>query len=96
MARRMIFAAIGAGRVPKRTEEELKKRQEEQERRRVQREEREKLGKEEIMKWGGIHVVNAETKPATQVIAREDLIKPTATRSSVNELTQLNGEDIQW
>ncbi|KAG4437212.1 hypothetical protein IFR05_007301 [Cadophora sp. M221] len=96
MARRMIFAGIGAGRVPKRTEEELKKRQEEQERRRVQREEREELGKEEMMKWSGTRVVKTETKPAAQVTGKEDLIKPTTTRSSVTELTHINGENIQW
>ncbi|KAL2062615.1 hypothetical protein VTL71DRAFT_5687 [Oculimacula yallundae] len=51
MARRIIFAGIGAGRVPKRTPEEIKKREEELEQRRLQREERESMGPEEVMRW---------------------------------------------
>ncbi|KAH7324066.1 hypothetical protein BKA65DRAFT_511994 [Rhexocercosporidium sp. MPI-PUGE-AT-0058] len=96
IARRMIFAGIGAGRVPKRTEEELKKRQEDQERRRVQREEREKLGKDEMMKWSGIQAVKSDLKPAGCMIVNQDLIQPEAAIASANELTRFNGEDIKW
>ncbi|PVH76566.1 hypothetical protein DL98DRAFT_592154 [Cadophora sp. DSE1049] len=96
IARRLIFAGIGAGRVPKRTEEELKKRQEEQEKRRVQREEREKLGKEEVMKWCGLDFVKPEVKPAAQVTVKQELIQSIGARPGVNELTKFNGKEIQW
>ena len=92
----MIFAGIGAGRVPKRTEEELKQRQEEQEKRRVQREEREKLGKEEVRKWCGLDVVKPELKLATQSPVKKDLIQTSDARYGEIELTRFKGNDIQW
>ena len=96
IARRLIFAGIGAGRVPKRTEEELKQRQEEQEKRRVQREEREKLGKEEVRKWCGLDVVKPELKLATQSPVKKDLIQTSDARYGEIELTRFKGNDIQW
>ncbi|KAK0123939.1 hypothetical protein ONS95_008929 [Cadophora gregata] len=97
IARRLIFAGIGAGRAPKRTEEELRKRHEEQERRRIQREERENMGKDEVMKWCGLENVKSEVNPFEQAVVKKSLIRSSTTMEIVvKELTRFNGKEIQW